>query len=388
MKKIKLIIVITLSFVLSGCWNYRELNDLSITTGLSFDIKDNNYIVSYMTVNPSKDESESNSSENSTTIYKGEGDSISSAYNNLNSKNPKIPYIGHLDVVIISEDLARKGVMDTIDFLMRMPESRKQFYIILSKGTDATSILETLAPLESFSSENISKSIISSHINHSAIFVEQYNNFVSNLLDEGKSPILSGVEIDNYIDDQKSSQNSKIKIDTIGIFKDDTLLGWANEEQTTGIKILNNNAESVLLESTCDNKKMASTLNNIKSNMKITYNDKYPKINVDIYADGALTQINCSKDLSDKEIINELETEFENKLKKIIDNSISLVQKKYKTDIFGYGNYIYKNYYKKWNTIKDIWDEEVFPQLDIEVSTNINLESTGPFNQVLMEVKQ
>ena len=49
--------------------------------------------------------------------------------------------------------------MDVIDFLMRMPESRKQFYIILSKGVDADSILETLAPLESFSSENISKSI-------------------------------------------------------------------------------------------------------------------------------------------------------------------------------------------------------------------------------------
>ena len=377
LKKIKLILITIFCFMLSGCWNYHELNDLSITTGLSFDMKDKSYMVSYITVIPGKDESNSNTK--TTKIYEGKGDSVSSAYNNLNNTNPKLPYMGHLDIVVISETLAQNGIIDVIDFLMRIPESRKQFYIALSKDTSASSILEVLAPLESFTSDNISKNIISNNINYSTIFIEQYSNFVSNLLETGINPVLSGIEIEN----SNLANASKIKTNTIGIFKQDRLLGWANEREANGIKILNNNIDSILLESTCDGKKISSTLNNIKTDTKITFNDKLPKVNISIYADGLITQIDCSKNLDDRSILDELELQFEDELKKLIDDSILLVQEEYKTDIFGYGNYIYKNYYKKWLQIQDSWDDIVFQKLDIQISTNIKLESRGSFNQTL-----
>jgi len=55
MKKIRIIIYIFFfSFFITGCWNYHELNDLAITTGIAIDIKDDKYVVSYMIANAKK----------------------------------------------------------------------------------------------------------------------------------------------------------------------------------------------------------------------------------------------------------------------------------------------------------------------------------------------
>ena len=369
MRKIKYLTIIMISFVVSGCWNYHELNDLSIANGMSFDINDDKYILSYIIANPKKDKDSSEDSNSSFSIYSGEGDSINSAYEVLNNKIAKTPYIGHIDIVIISEDLAKKGVSDVIDFLMHNKESRKQFYLALAKDSSAVSILESLASSNDFST--IKK-------NNLTMFVEQYNSFVIKLLDPGVNPILSSIEIDSEV-------NPKAIVSNFGLFKNDVLVGWANYEQSMGIKVLNNNARSILLETTYDGEYVASNLNNIKSNIKVSFINDIPKFNIYITADGVLTQINCNCNLENKDVFNELENEFENKLNKIIKNSISSVQKEYKTDVFGYGNYIYKNYYQKWKELANNWYDQVFPNLDIEISTKINLKGMGMSKQSLKE---
>lgn len=396
MKKIKILITLfLLSIITTGCWNYHELNDLAITTGIAIDIKDDKYIVSYMIANAKKSQGESNQQEASSVVYSGEGNSISSAYMDLNSKNSKIPYISHLEVIVISEDVAKKGVINIIDFLMRNPESRKEFFVVLSKNTSASSILETLSPLESFPSQNIANNIVSNKEDQSTIIVEEYSDFVSKILKQGIQPILSGVEIEGDIEEGKnqsslesSTPSASIKIDTIGIFKDDKLLGWADTKQTIGINILNNEVGSVLLESTCENEHMAATLTNISTKTNFSFNDNTPKLKLKVEAEGALVEIDCKKNIQDIHVIQELKQQFENSLTDIIKNSIILAQKEYNSDIFGYGNKIYKTNFKKWNEIKDKWDDEIFSNIEFEIEADISLSSKGSFQQTILEAKK
>ena len=71
----------------------------------------------------------------------------------------------------------------------------------------------------------------------------------------------------------------------------------------------------------------------------------------------------------------------------MLDNSINLAQSQYKSDIFGYGNMIYKSNWPKWKLIKDSWETEVFPNLDFEINTHISLSSKGSFEQTILEAK-
>lgn len=393
MKKIKIFLFLFITLLLTGCGNYRELNDLAITTGIAFDIKDDQYIVSYMVANSNKAETDSKSSETKITVYEGIGNTISSAYMDLNSKNPKIPYISHLEVVIISEDLAKKGMLEALDFLMRNPESRKEFYIVLSKNVEAGTLLKTLAPLESFPSQNIAEIIKSNKDDQSTIVMQKYSDVITDLIDEGVEPIINGIELEGNKEEgqnqeslEKATPSATMKIDTIGIFKKDKLLGWANHDETVGINIINNSAGFVLLETKCDDKYMTSTLKDIKTEPIITFENNIPKIKLKIKADGAILEMQCKRNLEEKEVMKELEKEFNDRLKRIIYDTINLVQHEYKSDIFGFGNYIYKNNLKKWNTIKNKWDDEIFTNIAIDVDVNINLNNKGSLEQSLKEV--
>ena len=393
MKKIKIFLFLVAALLLTGCGNYRELNDLAITTGIAFDIKDDQYIVSYMIANSNKAETDSKDSETKITVYEGKGNTISSAYMDLNSKNPNIPYIGHLEVVIISEDLAKKGILEALDFLIRNPESRKEFYIVLSKNVEAGTLLKTLAPLESFPSQNIAGIIKSNKDEQSTIVMQKYSDVITNMIDEGVEPIINGIELDGNKEEgqmqeslEKATPSATIKIDTIGIFKKDKLLGWSTHDETVGINIINNSTGFVLLETKCDDKYMTSTLKDIKTKPIITFENNIPKIKLKIKADGAILEMQCKRNLEETKIMKELENEFNEKLKSIIDETIYMAQKKYKSDIFGFGNYIYKNNLKKWNIIKDKWNNEIFPEIKIDTEIKINLNNKGSLEQSLKEV--
>lgn len=393
MKKIKIFLFLVAALLLTGCGNYRELNDLAITTGIAFDIKDDQYIVSYMIANSNKAETDSKDSETKITVYEGKGNTISSAYMDLNSKNPKIPYIGHLEVVIISEDLAKKGILEALDFLIRNPESRKEFYIVLSKNVEAGTLLKTLAPLESFPSQNIAGIIKSNKDEQSTIVMQKYSDVITNMIDEGVEPIINGIELDGNKEEgqmqeslEKATPSATIKIDTIGIFKKDKLLGWSTHDETVGINIINNSTGFVLLETKCDDKYMTSTLKDIKTEPVITFEKNIPKIKLKIKADGAILEMQCKRNLEETKVMKELEKDFSERLKQIINETLNTAQKEYKSDIFGFGNYIYKNNLKKWNVINDKWDEEIFPNITIDVAVDINLSNKGSLEQSLKEV--
>ena len=393
MKKIKIFLFFLTIPLLTGCGNYRELNDLAITTGIAFDIKDDQYIVSYMIANSNKAETDSKSSETKITVYEGIGNTISSAYMDLNSKNPKIPYISHLEVVIISEDLAKQGMLEALDFLMRNPESRKEFYIVLSKDVEAGTLLKTLAPLESFPSQNIAEIIKSNKDDQSTIIMQKYSDIITDLLDQGVEPIINGIELEGDKEEgqtqnslEKAKPSATMKIDTIGIFKKDKLLGWTNHDETVGINIINNSAGFVLLETKCDDKYMTSTLKDIKTEPVITFENNIPKIKLKIKAEGSILEMQCKRNLEETKVMKELEKDFSERLKQIINETLNVTQKEYKSDIFGFGNYIYKNNLKKWNVIKDKWDEEIFPNITIDVAVDINLNNKGSLEQSLKEV--
>ena len=139
----KKVFVFFLLLFLTGCWNYKELNEYAIVTGMAVDYKDNGYEVSFLIANGNKSEE----SEAKTSLLTGKGDTIYNAIKNISLVSPKELYISHLSVVIFSEEIARRGLLNVLDFLLRDPQSHQNFYLLLAKDTKASDILSILSPL-------------------------------------------------------------------------------------------------------------------------------------------------------------------------------------------------------------------------------------------------
>ena len=64
------------------------------------------------------------------------------------------------------------------------------------------------------------------------------------------------------------------------------------------------------------------------------------------------------------------------------------MQNKYHSDVFGFGNKIYKKYPNKWKKINNNWNQKYFPNLNIKINTNIKINSTGSLDRTIKEVKK
>ena len=102
MKKLFLILIL---FSLTGCWNYRELNQLAIATGFAVDYVDNEFEVSVLVSNSQKQNSAGEESKASTAVYKGRGQTIFEAIKDASMSISKQIYLSHIEILVLSSEI-------------------------------------------------------------------------------------------------------------------------------------------------------------------------------------------------------------------------------------------------------------------------------------------
>ena len=377
-KKLMTLIIIILC---SGCWNYQELNEYAIVTGMALDYKNNEYQLSFLISNGNKSEND----QTKISVLTGSGITIYDAIKDVSLMSPKELYISHLSIVIVSEEVAKNGIADLIDFLMRDPQSHQNFYMVLAKNDKAQDMLSILSPLADYPSQNITLNVKNSAKLQGKITDANFNLFIHKLLAKGFEPIMNSLIIVGNEEEgqtpesqEKAKQDAYTKLDNIGIFKNDKLVGWATKEESIGISMLLGNISTVYFNIPCYNE-YAVTVSN---DYKIDYDVSKDKIIVNVNAEGSLEEISCNINLEDKNEINKLEKKVEEEMKKYMEDAIELA-KNYQTDIFGFGNLIYKKYPKFYNEIED-WNT-YFTNFNIEINTSFKYTSRGTLDQSLKQ---
>lgn len=386
----KILLIFVMLIQLTGCWNYYELNNIAICTGMAIDKTDEGYEVTYLISNARKKEVSSKEGQAGVTAYSGVGETLVEATEDISLKIPMHPYHGHLIVIVMSEEIAKEGLNDVLDLLLRAPESRKNFYLILSKGEKAKSVLEILSPLESFPSNTISSDIKSIGEDSAIAYEITYNDFVSSLLEEGRHPVLNSINILGDVEEgsnEKSLENTipkaNIKLDTLGIFKNDKLLGWTTNDENDGINILNNKVNRIFIKTECDDNFITTSITNLAAKTDIKVDGDTVKVNVKIEGAASIMEASCKVDLEKNENIRNIEEKINEGIYNLTEQALNRIQKEYKSDIFGIGNSIYKRYPKEWDKLKDKWDEEVFPNIIIERNVDIEIVDKGSLEQTL-----
>ena len=385
----KKILIIPLIFLLTGCWNYRELNQLAITTGIAVDKENDNYKITIMIANSKKDSGSDGSITPSAAVYDGTGKTIYEAFKDTSLSVSKQIYLSHIDVLVISEEIAKNNLTDVIDFLFRYPQTRNNFYLILAKDKKASDILKVTTPLETFPSQNLAKNLEITDKLQGFTYTVDFTDFTKSLVSEGINPILPSVTIIGNSEEgnkeeniQQNEPSTYLKLDMLGIFKGDKFVTWANPNESKGINIINNKIYILGVIVEYQNEKIVTEITEMETGFEVEDN----KVRITIETVGAIQEINANIDLYDPNNIEKIQNANIEKIKEYVNNAINLA-KTNKTDIFGFGNYIYKNNPKKWKEIKDKWDDEIFPNLEIEIEVNLRLQSKGSINNIV-EVRE
>lgn len=376
----KKLLIIPLILLLSGCYNYRELNELAITTGIAID-KEENYKVTIMIANSKKEGSDGSISPQA-TVYEGNGDTIYEAFKDTSLALSKQIYLSHIDVLVLSEEIAKNNLNNVIDFLFRYPQTRNNFQLVLAKDKKAGDILKITTPLETFPSLNLAKNLEITDKLQGYTYTVDFTEFVKTLTTEGINPVLPSVTIIGDVESGNKNENIEenmpqtyLKLDMLGIFKDNKFVTYADGDESKGINIINNKVYILGVIIDYNDKNVVTEITEMKTDFEVENN----KVIINIKTNGSIQEIDSNVNLDDSKVIEEIKNKDIEKIKEYVNKAIDLA-KKNKTDIFGFGNYVYKNDYKNYN---ENWDELIFPNLDVEINVDLKLQAKGSINNVI-----
>ena len=386
--KYKYLLLIPFLFFITGCWNYQELNQLAITTAMAIDMTDDgDYKVSLLIANGKNNQTNNREGQSQTVVYSGEGDTISRAFREINLQIPKVPYIGHLGVVVVSEDVAKQGMKNVLDYLLRNPESVKRFYLIVAKDDSAEDVIKVLSPLETFPGQSITTNISLANNQEAISTAITYSKFVESLLKKGKEPSLPSISISGNPDkgsDDKNLESSDIKTITklgpIALFNDDKLVYIASKTESRGINIITNQIDEMIVENSCDEGHIVVNLTGVSTKIDVSLKNNQPHVKINVTSGGAIQEITCDKNIQDSEVISKIESKVTSKLKDKLKTAVEITQT-YESDIFGIGNLFYKKYPSYFEKI-DHWNE-IYKTLSFDYNVNIHLSTKGSVETTL-----
>lgn len=381
--KHKWIFLIPLLFIMTGCWNYRELNQLALITTMAIDLTDDgNYKVSVLIANGKNNQTNTREGQSQTVVYSGKGKTISRAFREINLQIPKIPYIGHLGVVVVSEEVAKEGMRGVLDYLLRNPESVKRFYLIMAKDNSAEDVIKVLSPLETFPGQSITTNISLSNEQEAISTAINYSKFVENLLKVGKDPSIPTISISGDPDKGSSDKNlessdikSKIKLGPVALFKDDKLVYIGTKTESRGMNIVTNQVDEMIIEYECGNGNIVVNLTGMSSNIDVSMKNKKLYATVSVTSEGAIQELTCNKNIQKNEVILEIEKQVEKKVKKKIKKAIEVTQE-HSSDIFGVGNLFYKKYPNYFKDIDNWHDKYKTVSFDYKVDIKLNTKGS------------
>lgn len=396
----KIIIIIIAMFMLNGLNNSREINDLAIVSAIGVNkIDDKNYRVSAIVLNPTKEDGGSSSSSSSSkmTVYEGVDTTIQEAIRKMILESPRRLYLAHMELLLISESVAKEDLTNALDFFIRDNEGSNEFLFVMTKDVEPREVLKIKSPGEEIPSENIVKSIEAT-AKYMGITTENLlNDSIEYILEEGEELVMPSIRVEEEKSESSSEsnekeqsgskkeessneENKKIIIDTLAYFKDNKLQGYLNEDESRVYNILRNKFKSGVIKVESADRLVAEFIK-CDSNIKPKYENGEYVIDIEVKGTCNITEI--GEKISDVNYSNikEYETLIEQKIYTDIQKYIFNCQNIYEADLSGFGKIFREKLNKEYKKIKDNFYTDIFKNIKTNISVDISFPNDGGINK-------
>ena len=329
MKKVLLLIIIP--FFLSGCFDYNELTDLAIITGVAIDY-DNEYEVTFEIVSTKKSGDTAASTSSYTVSSKGK--TIAEAIRNNGNNIDKVAYFDHVELVLVSEDIAKNHFEEVTEYIVRSAKFRNEVIVAIAKDSLAKNIISKSTKEHPLISTFLVNMLENSNDASSAGYYAPFTETLGDILTDGEDAKLSAFSIDN----------ADIKLNGMGIFKNFKLQRIINNDEASTVNLLSNfKSKNTYFTKICDKDKK-TIISIYESNIKFEPTNK--KINIKGKLNGRIILNECNYNLKESSTYQTLENEFKSIIEDKIDNVINIMKTE-NSNVLKIGKAYYNKYYDK-----------------------------------------
>lgn len=384
-------LLISLIFT-SGCWDSTEVNDLAIELAWGIDEGPNNEImISAQAIVPSKISSGSSGGNGGGSqgkpffVVSSSGINTLDAVQQMQTKLSREVFRGHRRVIVIGESMARHGIKEVLDTYTRDPNLKLRTDLFVVKGSTARDFLNLSYPLEKIPGLGAL-----GEFNQIGTLMEMgLLNFLISASGKGSSPtvpvIVGGINTDASPQegDQQDQSNSDdvegFRIAGTGIFNQDLrLVGFLNVKEGRVMRWVTGNLQKLNIATKIPDEKGNASMEVIKLGSKIqpVIEGDQIKFFVTLTGQGSIRENNTGLDLTQIGNISLLQDAFNKHVEETVLGTITKVQKKYGTDIFGFGDTLHNENSAQWKSLKNNWDME-FSKAEVSVTANLTVRRLG-----------
>ncbi len=368
MKKIVavlLMLIIPLCFC--ACEESEQIDELAFVKILGIDkTAEGLKVTAGMLIPKNKDDKEAQGHE----YISVKCQTVSQGLSLLEATSEKKIFFGQINSIVLGEEMAREGILNTVDYLVRSDELRFDIPIVVSKGLTAEEVIGNGSSEASHVSQRIEK-LLEVVYSTSASGKVEMSKVVNMLEDPFRAVYLPYVQV--------KDETKELVLGGYCIFDGQKLLTFLNEDFSRGINFLNNKVNNWVFILAPDDKNVSLKLSKVKS--KTELKDGVFNVNIDfdteiIQADSTIEEFNSS--LAQK--IIEMQNE---KIKTLVEKTITML-KECACDAGAFGSAFENASPKEAQKYTKNW-QEIFTKIKFSVKVTSELDPSKtagkPVNQ-------
>jgi spore germination protein KC len=397
-KTIKLTILFCSFTMLTGCWDRIEIEERAILLGISVDVakpqdakqekqvthlkETNKYsegkilltaqlaVPGRIPLGPTGGGGGGGGTQKPVWVISAVGASIDDAMMTLQQQVAFRLFFGHLRVIVISEDIAKKGIQNLNDYMRRNPEVRRTVWLLVSKGEAKKAMLAT-PPLERVPTTYLT-STMDQAVKLGKLPPDFAGIFWSATSSKGQDPFLPYIEV----------RENNIFTEGLAYFKGNKMVGATEPLEIGYVMALRNvktGGYSVLLPIGKSSNTVTLETTSRDTKVKAEIKNGMPHFTLDVHLDMNIIEKSSEAfQIGGPDVIQQIQKRLTEASEKGQLNMIKKTQEK-GADIFGFGEYVRAKFPSYWNQeikTKSRW-EEMYKKVTFDNHVTMNIRRVG-----------
>lgn len=381
------ILILCMVLNLTGCWSNREVNDIAIVTATGLDLtKEGKFRLSLLIAVPlligtatSQGTGTTELAASAGWLVAEDGDTVMDAYRNLQQKLPRKIFFSHNRVIIIGKQLAAQGTVQVLDFFQRYRQSQMKNFLAVSETT-ALELMQFQPKFEKLASE-----VLVDEFDQRVLPSIRLVDFLNILQSQGVEPVVPMLGIAPSEKGQPKKKGTSLSVSGSAVFKNDRMIGKLNSRLSRDLLwVLDSMNEGVItvdVEQAQRKGKISAELEKADVKRKIEVNGERVKVKLKVKVTANIYENTSSMDLADAKNTQLTIHDLKQDIRARIERTIKYVQSNFNSDIFGFGQTMYRTRPSVWKSqFRERW-ETVFPEIEPAVEVEVRVLRNGLTNK-------
>lgn len=389
MKLVKILFFVVICLSLTGCYDKTELDNLAYVIGIGLDVGEaqngedddsdgENLNITYQIAIPVKIAGENNSSGKETyTTYTVSASSLFMGNSIVNAMASKEINLSHINIILYSEEIAKKGLSGHINGLLSNTDIRPKTPVAICRGK-ASDFFNQITPVLETNPARYYSLILSSFNYTDESIGSELISFYSNAqsIDREASTVIGEISSEELNNSDSDENKDKAVFKGLAVFKAGTMIGEIPPKITDAHLLLTNALKrgNVTVKDPEDENSIATATIRQYTPTKINVDvkDKVPKVDITLFINAHLEASNSTTDYLNPENKQKLKKAIEEKVTSNIYEYLNEI-KKLDSDIVGIGKYA-KVKCLTWKDYEDLNWQEIFKNSEFNVNVKVDLD--------------